>query len=153
MTLILQLTIIFGLYGIIMELFRPSVFSPAVCTTHFMSMFNAWLLMTTVVFFGSSLTSEASRTATVLSKFMATSNFYYTQKQDLMFLLSQLRSRKVEVRNFLFIISWNVIVAVSLDTSTNTICLKLLLFKGHVNRCNIFDHHLPIRIHKIIQIV
>lgn len=153
LTLILQLTIIFGLYGIIVEIFRPSTYSTAVSTTNFTSMINAWFLMTTVVYFGSSLTSEASRTVTVFSKFMAISNFYYTQKQDLIFLLSQLRSRKVEVRNFLFIVSWNVIVAVSFDWLLGSICLKLVSFKGHVNRCNILDHHLPVWVFKIMQMV
>lgn len=109
------MTIIFGLYGLIIELFRPTSFSPAVCVTNFTGMTNSWLLMISVVFFGSSLTSEASKTVTVFSKFMATANFNHTQKQDLMFLVSQLRSRKVDVRNFLFNINWNVILAVKFD--------------------------------------
>lgn len=126
-----QLTIIFGFYGIIVAISRPSAVSIADVGSNITSSINAWFLIAIVVFFGSSLTSEASRTVNVFSKFMSTTNFYYTQKQDLVYLLSQLRSRKVEVRNFLFKIDWHVIVAVSFSSYFWKICNSELIQRIH----------------------
>lgn len=56
--------------------------------------------------------SEAARTSTVFSKVVGSCNVFQAQKQDFVYLMTQFRSRKVVVGNFLFNFNWNVLVAV-----------------------------------------
>lgn len=105
---------IFGLYGVVKEIFQPTGLGLIALTANLAAIVNDLVNQTIVVFFGNRLTLEAKKTEKVFSKFMASSEFDETQRSEFVYLLTQMRSRKTTVENFLFKLDWKTFIAVSL---------------------------------------
>lgn len=73
----------------------------------------SYSLTITVIYAGSSLTNEAKATAANFSKFMNEFVESENDKLDFIYLMSHLRSRNLNVENFLFVINWKILLAVS----------------------------------------
>jgi hypothetical protein len=71
-----------------------------------------FLLITLVLYFGDSTTREAEKTVEVLGKFASELELSVTEKSNFVFLMSQVKSRKVVVENSFFKVSWSVLVTV-----------------------------------------
>lgn len=65
-----------------------------------------------IIFTGSNVTSEARATPKILSKFMSEQS--ESDKIDFMHFVAQIRTRNLDVENFLFKINWNAFMTVSL---------------------------------------
>lgn len=104
---------IFGLYGVVKEVFQPSGQAYIALTANIIGVMNNLVGQTIVVFFGSRLSSEAKKSEKIFSKFMSSSEFYETQKSHFVYLLTQMHSREMAVENFLFKLDWKVFIAVS----------------------------------------
>jgi hypothetical protein len=72
---------------------------------------TAWISAT--VYFGDSTTKTAQTGTEILGRFMSTKHFSDKEKLNLMFVMSQLRSRNVCIQNTLFKINWSVLLTVS----------------------------------------
>lgn len=89
---------------------------------------------------GSALTSSAKDTSGIISKIMNEPFHDEPQKFELIYLMTQTRSRNLNVQNSVFIINWNVFLAVSIK-----ICFKDNFFTDHVDYRHLFSYLLPVR--------
>lgn len=108
------------MYGVIVETLHPSSFSTAAFCTNTLGVVNCWYLMCTVVFTGNLLSAEASRTAKIYSKLQARFTVTDAQKLNVVYVITQLKSRNSSVENFLFKIDWKVVLAVSVKLAKSS---------------------------------
>lgn len=140
---LLQVTIIFGMYGTIVQILHPTeVFMAALCTNS-LGAANCCCMICAVVFFGSRLSSEASKTSIIYNKFQASLNASDAYKLNFIYVMTQLKSRSISVENFLFKIDWTVVLAVRVLIKR---CVNNLSFHStdNFNGGNIFNNHLSI---------
>lgn len=105
---------VFGAYGVLHELIRPTQLSFATIYLNGIGFLNQLTLITTVVFTGSITTAEAEKTALIYNKTTSLSELNENQKIDYIYLMTQIRSRNLNIQNIFFNLNWNVFLAVSL---------------------------------------
>lgn len=76
------------------------------------------------VYAGNSLTKEAEATAAIVSKFMHEFTQNECEKLDFIYSINHLKSRNLNVENFLFVIDWKILLVVS-ENSLMKFCLFL----------------------------
>jgi hypothetical protein len=74
-----------------------------------------FLLIVLSLYFGDSTTKEAEKTAEVLGKFVGEIDASDSEKTNFVFLMSQVKSRKVVVENSFFKVDWSVLVTVRVE--------------------------------------
>lgn len=104
---------IFGAYGIIDEILRPSLNSMLPLQGNVIGLFHHLIFMLLTAHFGSSLTKTASGTIVVISKVVNSPVLKEAQKIDLILFMAQIRSRNLDIQNIFFKINWSLFVAVS----------------------------------------
>lgn len=92
---------------------------------------------------GSALTSSAMNTSGIISKIMNEPFHDDSQKFELIYLMTQTRSRNLNVQNSVFVINWNVFLAVSLKSSSGATIWYI--FSDHVDYRYLFSDLLPVR--------
>jgi hypothetical protein len=70
-------------------------------------------LVSITCFEGSRLTAEAEATMENVSRLMGNRDMSQTQKNSFVYLVTQMRLRNINVRNFLFNINWKTFLTVS----------------------------------------
>lgn len=104
------------MYGIIIEILSPGpLFTAALCTNCF-GVVNCWYLMCAVVFVGSRLSAEASRTAIVYDKSQGCVTSCDAHKLNFVYVMTQVKARNISVQNFLFKIDWTVVLGVGFES-------------------------------------
>lgn len=83
------------------------------------------LMKIAAIWAGSSTTKSALLTAVILSG--ALSDINETQMLEFIYFTAQIRSRNLNIQNFLFVINWNVLLAVSLSLNNNCIYISILI--------------------------
>ena len=108
-----QITLIFALYSTFRLIKKPTKDFEAEIFLSAFGIVSYIFLVISIIFFGDSTTKEAEKSAEMLGKLMNTKKFCDGEKLDLMFLMSQIQSRKVDIQNMFFTINWNVLLTVS----------------------------------------
>lgn len=114
-----QVSVIFTAFGLISELLHS--------TTHFYSVLildctgisHQLLVVVGVICAGSYTTKEAENTKIIIGKVISETVLNDSEKINFMYLMSQLRSRNLNLENVLFKINWNVLLTVSRSITFN----------------------------------
>lgn len=90
------------------------------------------LLITTVIYSGSVTTKEAEKTGVILNNLMNDLEPNETQKIDFIYLMTQIRSRNLNIQNKFFKLNWNVFLSVSTLTQNSK-------YKNTVIPCRLYQ--------------
>lgn len=104
---------IFGIYGILQEIFRPTDLAVFAYALNGIGIGANTVIAVLVIYAASILTNEADTTSSIFGKMMGITRMEEKNKFELAYLLAQLKSRNLKIRNFLFDIDWNVLLVVS----------------------------------------
>jgi hypothetical protein len=85
---------------------------------------NYSLILILLSWIGSDLEKTAGETGKIITQMMSEGFVHQHQKTDFMFLQSQVRSRNVNVQNFLFSINWRIAMSVSWIDLNEFVILK-----------------------------
>lgn len=106
---------IFSSFGILNEILEPSSVLNTVTSGIFggLGIVISMGYMVTIIYAGSTLTSEAQLFNILVAKAVNKTPKNEQQRNDFVYFASQSRSRNLNIQNFLFVINWNVLVAVN----------------------------------------
>lgn len=108
-----QLENIFGSYGFVNEILRPSNFTFITFFTNGVGVVHHALLTMLVAYSGTVVSKAAKRTPKIISDLMNGSSVSESQKIDFIFFMTQIRSRNLNIENDLFTINWRLTLGVS----------------------------------------
>lgn len=104
---------IFAAFAVVNELKLDSDNSSVTLAMCGFALANYLALVVVATWEGSRLKTTATATGKIVTQMMCDGVFDQKQKTDFLFLQSQVRSRNVNVENFLFTINWNILLSVS----------------------------------------
>lgn len=99
--------------GQVTELLHPSEFKSIGIYLNVISLVFAFTIKIVVATSGSDLTKEAENTSVIISKIMNELDYSEVHKAEFIFLITLTKSRNINVQNILFVINWNMLLAVS----------------------------------------
>lgn len=105
---------IFAAFGVIKEIMQTSTIPAATLYLNSYCLISYLSVIAAVCWNGALVTSRANSTIAIAGKIMNKFSFDKDQKAELVFVLTQMRSRNLKVENFLFVINWNSLLTVSL---------------------------------------
>lgn len=105
---------VFESFGIIYYILRAEEYSQVATTLSIIGLSHDIVVIIIILNAGSSLTEEAEKTGVIISKLVNESKCDLLQKVDFLFFMAQIKSRNLNVQNFMFKINWNVLLCVSL---------------------------------------
>jgi hypothetical protein len=111
----MQLTSIFDVFGIVRFLLNAETFILSLLLLYInIFVCNTWTVLV-AIHFGSSTTEEAEASYVAVVKSMNQPAIDETQSNRYISLLTQMRSRNLNLKNKFFNVNWNVVLAVRID--------------------------------------
>lgn len=121
-----QICSIFGAYGIIETILKPNdKYFSSLLLNGVALVFNHILIIPTV-HSGSSLSASAEEFIETFSLSANELDGSDAHKLELIYLMTKIKSRNVKLQNFLFVIDWNILLAVSFVISVSFVESKKL---------------------------
>lgn len=137
-----QLTDIFCAFAIIREVLKPEMKHIALIP-HAMLLVNEYFRKFLMAHAGCSTTTEAEKTSVILARIMNETP-EESEVKCLKNLLSQFRTRNLNIKSAFFNVNWNIILSVSVITSVQPSISLLNLITVYIDHRYLFGHHMSI---------